>query len=184
MKEKKHFNGYGLVICLLAAFMVVVSGCSINHDYQWSEYKIAPERIASADTLDSKSTVSIINSQTDNSKRLLGRMGAYKYHGSLKQLTAAVKQQLSQELTLREVNVTADAAKKLDIKVTSAYLVTGMWKLRADINVSLKTASGYSRTIKIENGTPTSVYQAYNGAVALAVIDILNDPAILKYLKD
>lgn len=183
MKEKKHFKVSSLVLCVLVTLMAVVSGCSINHNYKWKEYEIDQERISAPNRLNAKAAVSIINAQPNDAKRILGSITVHRYHGSLQQLTDGIVTQFAQQLERRGVKIGKQAAKKIEIKVVDANLVRGAWRIRADMNVSVKTADGYSRIIKIENGTPATVDRAYNGALALAVIEILNDSKIIEYLN-
>jgi len=168
-----------LVGLLLTAF---ASGCRFDHDYTWQEYSIDPERVTLGD-LPAGTAVDIVNGQADDESFDMGKVGAHHYHGSLSQLTDAVIEHLKLELGHRDVEVRAGAAKTLEVTVLNSESKTGMWMLRADMNVQAKTGDGYVLEVPISNRTPTTVPQAYNGAVALAVIRILNDSAIAEYLS-
>ena len=168
-----------LYLCLLLA--PLVSGCA--HDYVWKKYKIKPERV-SLGTLPAGTAVTLVNGQTKSEAYELGSVGAHHYHGSLSQLTDAIISQLSEELKNRGVAVREGAAKTLEVTVVDAKCTTGGSMLCVEMHVRTKTGPGYVMEAPISNRTPMTVPRAYNGAVALAVIGILNDSAMADYLKN
>ena len=168
-----------LYLCLLLA--PLVSGCT--HQYVWKKYKIEPERV-SLGTLPAGTAVALVNGQTESEAYELGSVGAHHYHGSLNQLTDAVISQLAQELEDRGAVVREGAAKTLEVTVVDAKCTTGGYMLCVEMHVRTKTGSGYVMEAPISNRTPMTVPRAYNGAVALTVIAILNDSAMADYLKN
>ena len=179
-------------LCILSLLIALMSGCSIHNDYQWSLYEIEPERIPSFNTLNSKAAVSIINAQPDKRSRELGHgakgrvgsMGYHSYYGSLNEITDAVVKQLTHELEKRGMNVREGAAKKLEIKVRKTEFETGAWMLQVKMDVNVKAGKDYVRKVNVSNRTPGTIWRASDGAVALIVIKMLNDPKIIEYLTN
>jgi hypothetical protein len=172
-----------LLLPLLLTGALLVSGCTIKHEYTWTKYELSQERIAAANVLGQGTTVSITNEQPDTESRVLGYLGAHQYLGSLHQLTEATVTQLSQELEARKVAVTNNATKTLKIKVENTKFTLGSWMMRLEMSVHVEAGNGYVRQIEISNRTPSTVPRAVDGAVALAVTEILKDPDIIAYLQ-
>jgi hypothetical protein len=161
-------------------FSLFTFACS--HDYKWAEYRIAPNRIQYASKL-TPSQVEVINAQDDKDKKVIASMGAHKWFGSLHQLSEAVVTQLIDELELHKVQVTKDSQKSISIKVEKFDFIQAFWGVRANMSTSVVTGGSYKREVDVSNFTPVSVDNAYNGAVALTVIEILNDPKIIEYIN-
>jgi len=49
--------------------------------------------------------------------------------------------------------------------------------------ITVELGSGVKKELKVRNSSPATVETAYNGAVALAVIEIMNNQEIMSYLK-
>ncbi len=193
--EKERYRSNGLVqisalcpITRLSLCWVVLGllacGCTIKHDYQWREYKIAPDRVSAPSTLGRGSAVSIINAQPNAESKMLGYIGGHQYYGSLNQLTDAVVTQLSQELGSRNVKVSDNAPKTLKVAVLNTKYTLGSWMLRVEMDLRVEAEDGYARTINVSNRSPGTVDGGFNGAVALGVIEILNDPKVIAYLMN
>ncbi len=174
----------GLFITLTIIFGILVSGCTIKHDYIWAEYKINADRISTSDAFIKKDSVSLINVQPNDDQYLIAHLGPHKYYGSLNQLTEAIVKQLKKELRKHNITVSPGASKTIELKVVKTDFIRGVWKVRANLDVNLKTGNNYTKNIFASNSTPTTADQAFDGAVALTVIDILNNPDILAYLQE
>ena len=160
---------------LLAALLC---GCHTEYDYAWSEYEIAPERIA-VSALPDGTAVALINDQDDIERQRLGG----DWYASLRELTSAVITHLSRELDKRGATVDTGAEKVLRIAVQQQEFETGMWLVSTRMKVRVETGSGYVATFAITHRTAKAdVAHGYNGAVALAVINLLNEPSIAEYL--
>lgn len=181
MKTAKY--GYAMVLlCLLVTSGTLFSGCMRKHDYVWAEYAILPERLSTVHQLVSGGKISLVNGQSDSTIRDLGNIGPHHYFGSLSQLTQAIIDQLSSELEDREITVAPGEERTLTINVVDAQVVRGVWRLRAELDVQVQTGDHF-RMISVGNKTPHTIPHGYNGAVALAVIEILNDPKIIAYIN-
>ncbi|VGO14560.1 hypothetical protein PDESU_03123 [Pontiella desulfatans] len=168
------------IIIALALASSFLSGCT--HQYKWKEYPIS-DRIPNNSVLQVRTPVAVINGQTDNKVKEIGRIGAHKYQGSEQQLSQAIVDHLKKELAKNSIQVDDGSSKKLYIKVEHANLVQGVWQVRADMEVIVTTGDRIAYKFEIQNSTPTTVPRAYNGAVATAVVDILNNPKIQAYLR-
>jgi hypothetical protein len=127
--------------------------------------------------------VALVNVQNLTSERLLGAVKIHKYYGSLRSLTDAVITSAKAELSKRNIPVANDAQKKLNVSVNDAKLVRGMWVIRSILDLKVVTGSGLEKVYHVENATPASVARAYDGAAALAVVEIFSDEDIISYLK-
>jgi hypothetical protein len=174
----------GSIVVLVIIFLVFMAGCSTRLAYEWTEYRIQSSRITTSDWFVKENSVSIINTQTDDTPVVLASMGGQILDGSLKQLTDSIVAQLTRELKKRKITVSRDASKSLEIKVVGTGFEQGMWKVRANLNVHLQAGNNYAKDFLASNSTPTTLNQAFDGAIALAVIDILNNPDILAYLQE
>ena len=160
----------------------LASGCA--HDYVWKEYRIEPERI-SLGTLPPGTAVTLVNDQPDTEIRKLGSLGWHHWDASLSQLTDVVITQLSQELANRGAVIREGADKTLKIAVLDGKYTEGMWIMRTEMLVRYETGDGYMQKAEVANRTPEGgVAYGYNSAIAVVVINILNDPAIAGYLKN
>lgn len=179
-----RFKRIQVFIVLTILFGILVSGCSIRHDYEWAEHRIQASRIKASDEFAKKSFVSIINAQETKDEMIFADVGVHKFYGSLDQLTEAVITQLKRELRKRNITVKSDASKIIRIKASKTNFERGMWKVRANLDVHLQAGDHYAKDISVSNSTPAGIYQAFDGAVALAVIEILNNPDVRAYLQE
>jgi hypothetical protein len=77
----------------------------------------------------------------------------------------------------------ADTAKKsLRVNVTTVSTEAAIWVIRASLDFEVEAGNGYRLKRSIKHGSPTWIGRTLNGAVALAVIAILNDQKIVEYL--
>jgi len=59
-----------------------------------------------------------------------------------------------------------------------------MWRIAASLDFSVKFGDGKTKLYTVRNSSPSTVDQTYNGAVALAVLEIINDPEVLTYINE
>ena len=163
----------------------MLSGCAIHNQYEPELHPLDPARFAALNKVELSKKISVINAQASKQDLLLGEAGAHDYYGSLRDITEAAVMHAKDELAKREVDVGADngADKTLSLKVTSAKMIKGMWVMRAVIDMSVETGDGLTKAYHAENASPMGVERAYNGAAAIAVIEIFSDPEILEYIS-
>ena len=168
--------------------IAILSGCSFNHDYVWEEYPISPERVVIAETdKDSTNTgsIEIKSGDNDTKKILLGHinMNAHYWYGSLQLLADSIVTQLSGELIKRNYTLGANSKKTVEVKVDSYSLEPGMWRYAYNIDFEITLGNGIVRKFHVKNSSPASPVRGINGAVALAVIEIMNSRDFIDYIN-
>lgn len=171
-----------IYLSAIAVLCFGFAGCT--HKYVWSEYKINPDRITAQAGFAQGQKVSVLNGKSHGAVRVLGNIGMHKYTGTEQQLADAIADQLSQELRERQIEVVASAGKSLEITVDRTSFEQGMWMIAGSLDFEIKFGNGTVKNYFVRNSTPTNVPRAFNGAVALAVIEILNDPEVISYIKE
>jgi hypothetical protein len=169
---------------LVPVVLLLFTGCSIKHDYVWNEYPIEPGRVTSEIQFREGQPVSIVKGKSDSSKIELGYVGAHQYYGSVQSLTDGIAEQLASELEKRGLEVNAAAEKSLEIAVNRSRFDRGMWKIAAILDFTVAFGNGTTKSYSVRNSSPATVERTYNGAVAVAVIEILNDPDVLAYINE
>jgi len=176
--KKSHFW------MLLALVTVLTSGCAIRHDYTWQEYQIAAAKISPDVHFSEEQAISIVSGDSDKKIIFLGNVGAHQYFGSEQSLADGIVEQLSKELAARGLKVAEGEKKSLEIKVNGSHFEQGMWKIAATLDCSIKFGNGKENSFSVRNSSPATVDRTYNGAVAMAVIKIINDPEVLAYIAE
>lgn len=174
----------GIFMFLSLATLLAINGCTINHDYQWSEYTIKQDRVTQSVSLNSASGIQLLNGQADSNNFILGTVGAHIYHGTMNQLTEAVISQFATELGNRNIRVSDNSQKKLELTLTNHKFIRGLWVIRADMILTVKDGNGLSYDLDISNTTGGSVDRLFDGAISVATIALLNDPRIKAYLEE
>lgn len=169
-------------ITFLSIFLLI-NGCSIKHDYAWQPYLITPERISPEASFIEGQEIRIIKGKSNNSKIFLGSVGPHEYYGSEQSLTDGIVDQLSREMRKKGLAIKSTGEKSLEITVNRSEFERGMWKIASTIEYTVKFGNGKAKSYTTRNSSPMTVDQTYNGAVALAVIEIINDPEVLNYIK-
>lgn len=166
----------------LLALVILTSGCAIRHDYAWQEYQIEPQRVPLVAQVANAGPVQVIKGTAEETEMFMGNVGAHQYYGNRQQLLNAIADQLILELGKQGIVVNDSASKSMKVGLSSSSFEAGMWKIAASLAYSVELGNGTSRSYSVRNSTPGTVERAYNGAVALAVIDILNDEEVISYL--
>ena len=161
-----------------------LTGCTIKHDYVWNEYSIKPERISSQNVFTEGKKLKIIKGKASDSNILIGNVGVHHYYGSEQLITNGIVDQLIMELQNRRLQIKNEAIKSLEITVDRSHFERGAWKIAATIEFTVKFGNGTSKSYSVRNSSPSTVDRTYNGAIALAVIEIINDPEIANYINN
>ncbi len=167
---------------ILLALCLAVVGC--KHRYVASEYPITPDRISATKIEGGKDGVRIVAGKASDTKIDLGNVGVHHYYGTHQQLTDAIVKQLASELRSRGVENVSSANKKVEVAVTDSNFESGMWRIAANLKFTVKLGDAKPMELGVRNGSPGTVARSYNGAVALAVIEILNNQDVLNYLQN
>jgi hypothetical protein len=96
----------------------------------------------------------------------------------------AIVEQLSRELKERGLTVKDGAEKSLEIAVDDSHFERGMWNVAVTIEFTVAFGIGKVKHYSIRNSSPSTVGHTYDGAVALAVIEILDDSEVLAYVTE
>lgn len=168
---------------LLIILILGLSGCAIKHDYKWREYFIAPDRLTSQIKNKNAQPLKIIKNKSSNSKKLLGNVGAHQYFSNDQEFTNGIADQLTTELRKKRIKIMDTAEKSLAIRVDSAHFERGMWKIATNLDFTITLGGKKIKSLTVRNSSPGAVDRAYDGAIALAVIEIINDPEIAAYIN-
>lgn len=170
-------------LVFVLVLMVVGAGCTIRHDYVWSDYTVPADQISAQAKFTDGQKINVIEGKSSESKTLLGRIGVHEYYGTPQSLTHGIVDELTRELQKRRLDVNAAADKSLEVAVSRVYFEQGMWRGAATIEFTVKFGNGKSKPFTVRNSTPGTVPRAYDGAVALAVVQIINDPEVRDYVN-
>ena len=90
------------------------------------------------------------------------------------------------ELTARGMTVAAGAPKVLKLSVESANTASGWVKISSEIVMSVETGGGYKATYTGRNSSAmaANLERQIDGAMMRVVVEMLKDPAIVKYLSE
>ena len=170
-------------LIVTAIAVLILGGCATNkHRYVPKVLTTDPSKFTALNGVSVRRPVALINAQDSGADVLLGSKGVNAYYSSLKDLTETVVINTTRELAKRQVSTNPSASTALRLSVTDVSAETTVLNVEAKMEVVVVTGSGVTKRIKVTNKTPGSIPRAYNGAVSLAVIEILSDPQILTYL--
>jgi hypothetical protein len=169
-------KGIHLAGLVLAA---VATGCT--HTYVASEYDFESDKIAEFST---QATVGLINGQPDTQKVLFATNTGSKFFADLNAWTDTAIMNTARELTRRGARRSGGAEKTLTLSVESARVTTGAWGFRGYVDLRVTTGGGYEATYQGEAGSSVTLYRAADGALARAVVQMLNDSRIVAYLAN
>jgi len=90
------------------------------------------------------------------------------------------------ELTARGMTVAAGAPKVLKLSIDSAKTETGWVMISSEIVMNVETGGGYRATYTGKNSAAmaASPERQIDGAMMRVVVEMLKDPAIVKYLTE
>ncbi|MDH3350320.1 MAG: hypothetical protein OEM60_01785 [Gammaproteobacteria bacterium] len=161
----------------------MLSGCStVVHNYAWAAYPVDPVLVRTDAAALHGKKVAVSYRDNDSASVMIGQINNHQYFGSNEQLAEAVSIQLSDELRRLGMSISAGGSKTLNLRVSHPTTEQGAWVVRAHMRIMVETGDGYVFEKAISNATPGTIPRAFNGAVNLAVVDILNDARIAAYL--
>jgi hypothetical protein len=181
MRRNEMRKAYKPVFLVL--FLVLVS-CAEERDYVWYEYPILSQWIPPQVSFTEGQDIKIIEGKSNDSKVFLGGVGRYRYYGSLQSLTHGITVQLAGEMGKKGLKVKNTAGKSLEVTVDRTNFKAGFVKTASTIEYTVKSGNGKTKPYTVTNSSGGMVDQAYNGAVALAVIKIMSDPEVLNYINE
>ena len=170
-----------LIVVVIAAMLL--GACASNKQrYAPKVLTTDPSDLSALNKVSINRQVALINAQQSSDELLIGSSGATSFYSSLRDMTEAVVVNAQRELARRQVGTNPAAPTALNISVTEVSSDTGLLNVEAQMSLEVVTGAALTKRIKVTNKTPGSVTRAYNGAVSLAVVEILSDPQLLGYL--
>jgi hypothetical protein len=154
---------------------------SCSHRYQARLQKVNTDSIPG---ISASQPITIINDQPSDVYTLVYAQGAHKWTASMRQCTDIAVQLLSEELQNRGVRVAIGAEKTLKISVVNLAGFMGFTRITGKLSLKVATGDGYMNIYEVLNATPWTIDRALNGAISLAVIELLKDEKIREYLSD
>jgi hypothetical protein len=133
---------------------------------------------------ESSALVSLVNSQQSTDKLVYYESMGGGFYTDLRSTTETVIAILERELSQRgmTVNPTNRKTKTLELSVTKVEATPDWYDIPAGVVIHVETLSGYSNDY-VGTFRGSNLYKGFNGALMMAVTQILNDPNIIKYLE-
>lgn len=158
---------------------VLLSGCG-TMAFTPTEYPLRAGLIAERPV---NGTVSITNGQPSSDQAIVYNYGGSKLATTYNAITQLMVDQASGELA-KAATTSSGPAKTIDLKVTAlkSTYIAFFWKSEMKYTAVLGGAKTLEKVVN--HGTGGGVHQNLNGSVADAVVDLLNDPAVLAYLAE
>jgi len=166
-----------LLLILIVAFAV---GCT-HHSVP---KQIPPIGLDLVGTYDEKYSVSLINDQMDTSDNLYWTMGAHRYYANYNTWTKFFIDSYTTELQKRGVDVSDGSPNKLKVKISDFAFMQGMFVVRANMKVRVRTLDNKFEKEWVETDTSGwSGGRALGSTVYHAIQRLLNDPEVMNSMK-
>ncbi len=154
----------------------------ITHNYYTpGVYEIAEDRVTPFAIDGSLEVISIQESDPDR-KYIFFQPGLAKWHTDRAQVSEALAAQLSGEIARQGGQVVSPADRTMKIAVPRVSLTPATWVSVADLFVQVSLDGGPLRQFQVKNKSPGNIWRVMNGGIAIAVIEILNDPDVRSWL--
>ena len=165
---------------LLLGFSFLLLACA-PIQYVPVEYKINKERIPNFEVY---GEVVVENQQSDDSKRLLFKEGTVEVEGNYKLVSEALVKHLEKEIKLHGVVKQADVKKNIGVKVILIEGAGGgLFHASSSMNAEALLGNGKKIDIVVTN-SHMAIQASMNQSIAYAVIYILENHDVLKYLAE
>ena len=171
---------YYTSIRLFVLLLLGVTFLSCSHRYHARPMKV---NTSSIPAISASQPITIINDQPSDKYTLVYAQGAHRWMASMRQCTDIAIHLLSRELENRGVQVVTGSAKTLKISVSHLAGFMGFTRITGKISLKVTTGDGYMNMYDVSNATPWTIDRALNGAIALAVVELLKDEKIRYYLN-
>ena len=171
---------YYTIIRLFVLFLIIGTFLSCSHRYQARLQKVNTDNIPG---ISANQPITIINDQPSDEYTLVYAQGAHKWTASRRQCTDIAIQMLSEELKNRGVQVATGSEKTLKISIVNLAGFMGFTRITGKLSLKVATGDGYMNIYEVLNATPWTIDRALNGAISLAVIELLKDEKIRNYLS-
>lgn len=170
----------GLLLIVIASFL----GCT--HNYSPKPFPIKPGLVPD---LNINNSVHIVNAQDEGANNVFYRVGGSKWVGDLGDWTQNAVELLKFEMKKKDITISEDANKVLQLTVTEGRLDSEFAGIRCVVKLKVKAGNGYTQIYEgnHRNSSPFAEqarYHAGAGAVTKAVTELLNDKKITEYLEN
>ena len=178
--KMKITSGIFITLCIIA-----LAGCGISESYYtWNEYGITNDKWTPRDYFKDGQKIRLIEGEADNSETLFLSIGRARFYGNMQILTHGLVEHLALELRKKNMEVSDTAEKTMEIIVDSSNYEKETFKFVVILNYTVKFGNDKQKSFTIRNSSYGNIYRTYNGAVALAVIQIIKDPEVKQYLNE
>ncbi len=109
---------------------------------------------------------------------------ASRVYCDLRHFTATAVTMVQRELRDRGVAMSPAAEKTVVLKMTHPNWVRGTWTMKGRVSLEAALGNGERVEIDAENQTAGNAMRAFNGAILLAVTDLLKDEVFAAYLNE
>ncbi len=164
---------------LLLGFSFLLLACA-PIQYVPVEYKIKKVRIPNFEV---HGEVFVENQQSDGSKRLLYKDGSIELEGNYKLVSEALVKHLEKEIEVHGIVKQADVKKNIRVKVIQIEGRPGFGHASSSMNAEVLLGNGKEIYIVVRN-SHMAIQASMNKGIAYAVIDILENHDVLKYLAE
>jgi hypothetical protein len=181
---RMRLTGISLVIILV----IIVFFCGCTRNYIVKPFPLEPELVPKIGQI--KGPINLINTQVPGTKTVFKSGPAIDWVGDLHEWTTQAIDLLTHELTQRKVFISRNADRVLSLAVTKGTLRSEITGVRCVIILRVTTGNGYVKEYEGNNIHRASPFgemaRYYAGANALteAVIALLNDDNIVRYLQE
>lgn len=168
------------LIGAILIFISILSGCAAPIHYTPSPNTNQMEPIIE---FSSNGEIALVNNQPMTDEVVY--CSKLDMYANYNKWTDVVIQILNREITKRGMKVTISAPKSMKIAVKYAKTDVGFSRVETHIVMAVETASGYKKEYIGRNKSfmGAVVTRQTDGALMRAVAKMLNDPEIVKYLK-
>jgi hypothetical protein len=176
--EGKEMNVMKSVVSLVMfAGLIFLAGCT--RSVITNEYPVDPK---TSPEIAGHNSIAIVNAQTDTKEILIGTNMGLSFIGNMQQFTDTVIETLKTELSKKNIPTSKDAQKTLKVSVSKTTLDPGTWGFGSDTYVTVETGDGYKKEL-VGKGGGAVVRVAINSSVNAAAVAILNDEAVIAFLR-
>jgi hypothetical protein len=162
---------------IAVASILLLTGCT--HFYLPKEVTFDMEKISNYSV---QGNLNLVNAQDNLEQVLVIKTSGHQIFTNLSECTDTAIAIVTRELSNRGAKISTDGGKSLTLSVESISVTTGGWGFRGYADIQATTGDGYQR--KYHGEVPSSLlYNAVDGALARAIIAMLNDETVMFYLS-
>jgi len=166
-----------LLNCAAVLLLLAVGACTSNIESRPTSFDIregsklrGSQRIALQNTYQAPAVVTIM------------RQGQTRWEADLKSLTDTAVSMLGRHMGKEGIAVDSAAAKTIALRVSDVTAMVAPFANRASLTLEARLGNGATRSARIHN-TSADAQRAVDGAVVLALTELLKDEQFLAYVN-